>query len=117
MRVFARLFWKRSSDLSADDRQRGGSRYRRSGQRPAHYGLSQPAADPARERCECSRGSSGRGHQIGAQMIVSEGVLDTEGRVNARLTMAYRSLQQIQRESDASVREALLEEVIRSERR
>jgi hypothetical protein len=48
-----------------------------------------------------------------AQMIVSEEVLDTEGRVNARLTMAYRRLQQIQRESDASVREALLEEVIK----
>jgi hypothetical protein len=48
-----------------------------------------------------------------AQMIVSEEVLDTEGRVNARLTRAYRSLHQIQRESDAAVREALLEEVIK----
>jgi hypothetical protein len=48
-----------------------------------------------------------------AQMIVTEEVLDTEGRVNARLTMAYRSLHQIQRENDASVREALLEEVIK----
>jgi hypothetical protein len=48
-----------------------------------------------------------------AQMIVTEEVLDTEGRVNARLARSYRSLQQIQRESDASVREALLEEVIK----
>jgi hypothetical protein len=48
-----------------------------------------------------------------AQMIVSEEVLDTEGRVNARLTTAYRSLQQIQRESDASTREARLDEVIK----
>src|SRR5579871_4298968 len=37
-----------------------------------------------------------------AQMIVSEEVLDNEGRVNARLIVAYRSLQQIPRESDAS---------------
>jgi hypothetical protein len=48
-----------------------------------------------------------------AQMIVTEEVLDTEGRVNARLTMAYRSLRQIQHENDTSVREGLLEEVIR----
>lgn len=48
-----------------------------------------------------------------AQMIVSEEVLNTEGRVNARLTRAYRSLHQIPSESDAAVCEALLEEVIK----
>lgn len=48
-----------------------------------------------------------------AQMIVSEEVLGTEGRVNARLTRSHRSLQQIQHESDAAVRETLLEEVIK----
>jgi hypothetical protein len=47
-----------------------------------------------------------------AQMIVSEEVLDSEGRVNAQLTRSYRRLQQIQREIDASVRETLLEDVI-----
>jgi hypothetical protein len=48
-----------------------------------------------------------------AQMIVSEEVLDSEGRVNAQLTVAYGCLQRIQSESNLSVREPLLEEVIK----
>lgn len=54
-----------------------------------------------------------RDARVEAQMIVSEEVLDTEGRVNRQLTVVYGRLQQIQRESDASVRDALLEEVIK----
>ena len=47
-----------------------------------------------------------------AQMIVSEEVLDSESRVNLQLTVAYGRLQRIQIESDASVREPLLDEII-----
>jgi hypothetical protein len=48
-----------------------------------------------------------------AQMMVSEEVLESEGLVNAGLTVAYRHLQRIQRgESDARDREPLLDEVI-----
>jgi hypothetical protein len=48
-----------------------------------------------------------------AQMIVSDEVLNSEGRVNLQLTGAFGRLQRIQRESDASVRELLLEEIIK----
>jgi hypothetical protein len=48
-----------------------------------------------------------------AQMMVSEEVLESEGRVNSELTVAYRHLQRIQRgEADDRDREPLLEEVI-----
>ena len=46
-------------------------------------------------------------------MMVSEEVLESEGRVNSELTVAYRHLQRIQRgEADARDRELLLDEVI-----
>jgi hypothetical protein len=48
-----------------------------------------------------------------AQMIVSEEVLSAEGQVNKRLTVAYRRLKRVQQETDASLREPLLEEVVR----
>jgi hypothetical protein len=47
-----------------------------------------------------------------AQMIASDEVLHSEGGLNARLTVAYGLLKQIERASDASSREPLLEEVI-----
>jgi hypothetical protein len=46
-------------------------------------------------------------------MIVSEEVLESESRVNLQLSVAYGHLQRIQRESDASVREPLLDEIIK----
>lgn len=48
-----------------------------------------------------------------AQMVVSDQVLDAEHRINRQLTRAYSRLKRIERESDASVRETLLEEVIK----
>lgn len=48
-----------------------------------------------------------------AQMAVSDEVLDAEGPINAQLTVAYSRLKRLERESDASVREPLLDEVIK----
>jgi hypothetical protein len=48
-----------------------------------------------------------------AQMIVSEEVLESESRVNLQLSVAYGHLQRIQCESDASVREPLLDEIVK----
>ena len=48
-----------------------------------------------------------------AQMTISEEVLGAEGRVNSRLTRSYRSLQEINRESDPGKREALLDDAIK----
>ncbi|MET8021393.1 hypothetical protein [Streptomyces decoyicus] len=47
-----------------------------------------------------------------AQMMVSEEVLEAEGRVASDLTRAYRRLKQIESESDRGLREAQLEEII-----
>ncbi|MDX3531146.1 hypothetical protein P1P75_33260 [Streptomyces sp. ID05-39B] len=46
-------------------------------------------------------------------MTVSEEVIGAEGQVNVQLTVAYRRLKRVQQEADASLREPLLEEVIR----
>jgi hypothetical protein len=48
-----------------------------------------------------------------AQLAVSEEVLDAEGRVNDQLTDAYSRLKQLEHQSDASVREQILDEVIK----
>jgi hypothetical protein len=46
-------------------------------------------------------------------MVVSDEVLDAEGQVNPQLTVAYSHLKRLEHESDASVREPLLNEVIK----
>jgi hypothetical protein len=48
-----------------------------------------------------------------AQMAVSDEVLEAEGQVNYQLTVAYSRLKQLERETDASVREPPLDEVIK----
>ncbi len=48
-----------------------------------------------------------------AQMAVSDEVLKAEGQVNYQLTVAYRRLKRLERETDASVREPPLDEVIK----
>jgi len=48
-----------------------------------------------------------------AQMVVSDEVLKAEGQVNYQLTDAYRRLKRLERETDASVREPPLDEVIK----
>ncbi|MCW2864246.1 MAG: hypothetical protein JWP48_5954 [Actinoallomurus sp.] len=47
------------------------------------------------------------------QMIASDGVLDAEYPVNIQLTRAYSRLKRIETESHVSVREPLLEEIIK----
>ena len=69
-----------------------------------------PAEAEAAEMTAARRAQ--RNARAEAQMIVSEEVLDSEGRVNAQLTVAYGRLQRLQRESDADARELLLDEII-----
>jgi hypothetical protein len=45
-------------------------------------------------------------------MVVSDDVLSAEGRVNARLTGAYRRLKQIEQEDDPHLLERELEQAI-----
>jgi hypothetical protein len=47
-----------------------------------------------------------------AQMIASDEVLEAEGRVNNRLTVAYRRLMEAAREADSTARRARLDQVI-----
>jgi hypothetical protein len=78
------------------------------------YAYALKAGSPAKAEAEeltVARRAQ-RNARAEAQMIVSEEVLDSEGRVNLQLTVAYGRLQRIQRESDASVREPLLDEII-----
>ncbi len=70
-----------------------------------------PSEDEAAEVAIARRAQ--RDARAEAQMVVSEGVLDTEGQVNAQLTVAYSRLKRLERESDASVREPLLDEVVK----
>jgi hypothetical protein len=69
-----------------------------------------PAKAEAKEMTAARRAQ--RNARAEAQMIVSEEALDSEGQVNLQLSVAYGRLQRIQRESDASVLEPLLDEII-----
>jgi len=46
-------------------------------------------------------------------VVVSDEVLKAKGQVNYQLTDAYRRLKRLERETDASVREPPLDEVIK----
>lgn len=69
-----------------------------------------PGEDEAAEVAAARRAQ--RNARAEAQMIVSEEVLNSEGRVNAQLTVVYSRLQHIQGDSDPNDRELLLQEVI-----
>jgi hypothetical protein len=70
-----------------------------------------PAEAEAEEMIAARRAQ--RNARAEAQMIVSDEALESESGVNLQLSVAYGRLQRIQRESDASVRELHLEEIIK----
>jgi hypothetical protein len=70
-----------------------------------------PAGAEAEEMTAARRAQ--RNARAEAQMIVSEEALESEGRVNLQLSVAYGRLQRIQREGDASVRDPILDEIIK----
>jgi hypothetical protein len=81
------------------------------------YAYAVKAGSPGEAEAEAAEMKAARRAQrrarAEAQMMVSEEVLESEGRVNSELTVAYRHLQRIQRgEADARDRELLLDEVI-----
>jgi hypothetical protein len=79
------------------------------------YAYALKAGSPARAEIEemTTARRAQRNARAEAQMIVSEEVLDSEGRVNLQLTVAYGRLQRIARERDASARGLLLDEIIK----
>jgi hypothetical protein len=79
------------------------------------YAYALKAGSPANAEAEelTAARRAQRNARAEAQMIVSEEVLESEGRVNFQLTVAYGRLQRTQRESDASVRELHLEEIVK----
>jgi hypothetical protein len=79
------------------------------------YAYALKAGSPARAEAEemTAARRAQRNARAEAQMIVSEEVLDSEGRVNLQLTVAYGRLQRTARERDASAREQHLDEIIK----
>jgi hypothetical protein len=81
------------------------------------YAYAVKAGSPGEAEAEAAEMKAARRAQrrarAEAQMMAGEEVLESEGRVNSELTVAYRHLQRIQRgEADARDREPLLDEVI-----
>jgi hypothetical protein len=77
------------------------------------YAYARKAGSPAEAEAEemTAARRAQRNARAEAQMIVSDEVLDSEGQVNVRLTVAYGRLQRFARESGASARE--LDEIIK----